>query len=120
MDSEHELIETAVLTRLLDRLDSLERKVDQLTAVVEQASRMAALLESDEIKNLLESGIIAPEAVGVISSAADALVAGRNQSTPQVGAIGLVKALRDPDLQRALGFLTLFGKEFGKNLSTAF
>jgi uncharacterized protein YjgD (DUF1641 family) len=120
MDSEHELIETAVLTRLLDRIESLDRKVDQLTAVIEQASHIADLIESDEIKNLLNSGIIAPEAVGVVSSAADALVASRNQSTPQVGMFGLLKALRDSDLQRALGFLVLFGKEFGKNLSTAF
>jgi len=120
MDNEHELIETAVLTRLLDRIDSLERTVDKLTAVVEQTSSMADLIESDEIKNLLDSGIIAPEAVGVVGSAADALVASRNQSTPQVGVIGMAKALRDPDLQRALGFLVLFGKEFGKNLSTAF
>ena len=83
-------------------------------------SRMADLLESGEVKNLLDSGIIAPEAVGVVSSAAEALVTSRGQSTPQVGMMGMVKALRDPDLQRALGFMILFGKEFGKNLSTAF
>lgn len=83
-------------------------------------TRMADLLESGEINNLLDSGIIAPEAVGIVSSAAEALVTSRSQSTPQVGVIGMAKALRDPDLQRALGFMILFGKEFGKNLSTAF
>ncbi len=79
-------------------------------------TRLAELLESGEINNLLDSGVIDPEAVGVVSSAANALVESRSKTTEPVGLIGLMKAMRDPDLQYALGFLVSFGKHFGKNL----
>jgi uncharacterized protein YjgD (DUF1641 family) len=35
-----------------------------------------------------------------------------------VGLWGLFKALRDPDTRRALGFLTSFGKHFGRKLQS--
>jgi uncharacterized protein YjgD (DUF1641 family) len=79
-------------------------------------TRLAELLESGEINNLLDSGVLDPEAVGVVSSAANALVESRNQTIEPVGLIGMMKALRDPDLQNAIGFLMSFGKQFGKNL----
>lgn len=79
-------------------------------------SRMAELLESGEINALFDSGVIDPKAVEVVGGAAQALVKSRSQPVPQMGFFAMLKTMRDPDVQRALGFLTLFGKEFGKNL----
>ena len=82
-------------------------------------SRMADLLESGEINALLESGVIDPKAVEVVGSAAQALVTSRAVPAPKVGLFGMLKAMRDPDMQRALGFLTVFGKNFGGNLDSS-
>lgn len=81
-------------------------------------SRMAELLESGEINALLQSGVIDPKAVDVVGTAAKALVTSRAEPAPKMGIFGMLKAMRDPDLQRALGFLTVFGKNFGENLDS--
>ncbi len=39
------------------------------------------------------------------------------QDPPKVGLMGLMKMLSDPDVQRALGFIFLFLKAFGKSIS---
>lgn len=67
------------------------------------------------LSTLLQSGLLAPEAVDVTSKAGDALVASR-ETTPEVGLLGLLRALRDPDVQHALGFFTAFSKQFGRRL----
>jgi uncharacterized protein YjgD (DUF1641 family) len=35
---------------------------------------------------------------------------------PKRGLFGLFGALRDPDVQHAVGFITTFAKKFGRNL----
>ena len=39
------------------------------------------------------------------------------QNPPKVGLMGLMKMLGDPDVQRALGFIFLFLKAFGRSIS---
>ncbi len=39
------------------------------------------------------------------------------QNPPKVGLMGLMRMLGDPDVQRALGFLFLFLKAFGRSIS---
>lgn len=125
----------AVLTTLTDRMDQLE----QLIAMADQAPgfvAMAADMFDDvyraaeeaghdpeqmlrrsltALSTLLQSGLLAPEAVDLAGQAGDALAASREE-TPEVGLLGLLRALRDPDVQRALGFFTAFSKQFGRRL----
>lgn len=126
-----------VLSQLMDRMDDLE----QLIVLTEQAPGFMAMIVDmfDSLHrravdaghdperlarrslaattSLLESGVLDPAAIDIVGKAGDALVDCRCQEeTPEVGLLGLLRAMRDPDTRRALGFLTAFGKRFGKEL----
>jgi hypothetical protein len=76
--------------------------------------------ELEALGVLLRSDVLAPEAVAVVAGAADALVEsrgeGQGEEAPRVGLFGLLRALSDPDVQRSLGFLLRFAKNFGRIL----
>ena len=65
---------------------------------------------------LVESKLLEPSALAVVSRLAAAFA--EPGETRPVGMWGLMRALRDPDLQRALGFLLAVGREFGRHLGT--
>jgi hypothetical protein len=65
---------------------------------------------------LVESRLLDPSALAVLSRFAAALA--EPGPTPPVGAWGLLRALRDPDVQRALGFLLGVTRELGRHLDT--
>jgi len=57
--------------------------------------------------------------VRLVGEAGDAFVASRKelrQSPKAVGVFGLLKALRDPDVQRAAALIVEFGRRFGRSL----
>jgi uncharacterized protein YjgD (DUF1641 family) len=83
---------------------------------VDAAARVAELVKSEEVHALMESGMLSPKTLNVLSNAADALVTSRDTQT-KVGAFGMLQALSDPDVQTALGFLITFGKKFGQNIN---
>lgn len=72
----------------------------------------------DAIGRLLRSGIFAPGAVDVVDRAAGALAQMDVEGARPVGAIGAVRALSDPCIQRSLGALIEFGKRFGRTVHT--
>ncbi len=83
-------------------------------------SRLGTLFQTDEFEALLNSGVLDPEALEAVGSLGSALVdtqkAAQCGDTPSQGVFGLLGALRDPDVQRAVGFITTFAKKFGRNL----
>jgi hypothetical protein len=83
---------------------------------VNVTTRMAVLLDSNEVNALLDSGILEPKTLRVIGSAGRALAETQIQPREKVGMLGLLRALGDPDVQQALGFLVTFGREFGRTL----
>ncbi|MGI9515600.1 MAG: DUF1641 domain-containing protein [Pirellulaceae bacterium] len=71
---------------------------------------------------LLDSNILDSHAVGIVDNAAKSLSHARQElcEAPvprRVGMFGLLKALRDPEVQRSLAFAVQFGKCFGRNLN---
>lgn len=97
----------------LTQLGSLLPTVQSILVQVEP------LFKSGSIEALLQSTILNPENVKAVSRVGDALQSAtvEHQRDPkQLGLFGTLKALRDPDAQRAMGFLTTFLKEFGKQL----
>lgn len=72
------------------------------------------------IGDLLASDILNPHALGVVDNAAKSLNSAQQQvcgeASERIGMIGLLKALRDPRIQRSLAFAVQFGKCFGKNM----
>jgi len=92
-----------------------------LRRTAEALSELSAFVGSNEFNALKNSGILNPQAVSVVGKAGDALADCRREcgdEPPKMGLWGLFKALRDPDTRRALGFLTTFGKHFGRKLQS--
>lgn len=77
---------------------------------------------SPAINRILDSPIIEPEPIDVLSETAVALVKGlkaARENDTRVGIRGLVKASRDEDVQRGLGFLVEVARVFGHDLRSS-
>ncbi|MEZ4884883.1 MAG: DUF1641 domain-containing protein [Chitinophagales bacterium] len=79
-------------------------------------SKMTVLMRSEEFKALLDSGALAPKTLKIVNCAAQALAESQNQPPQKVGFFGMLRVMGNPDMQRTLGFLTAFAKQFGKKL----
>ena len=112
---------------LIDSLDEAvrtasDRGIDLERGVIngaEAALRFGALMDADKVRDLdalLKSGVLAPATLRVIGELGRALTetAAAPPATP--GILGLLKALGQPDVQRALGFLVTFAERFGVRL----
>jgi hypothetical protein len=113
------------IAMLVDTFDSVYRRTEEaghdLYKVIHEGPeafiRINEFAASEAFNKLLDSGVLDPDAIDIVGKAGDALVECRCQEeTPEVGLFGLLRAMRDPDTRRALGFLTAFGKRFGKEL----
>lgn len=70
----------------------------------------------DVVEGLLASGILDPAPVAVVSRVGQALAFTGRESPPSVGAWGALRALKDADIQRAIGFALRFAQRFGHSL----
>jgi uncharacterized protein YjgD (DUF1641 family) len=108
--------ETARAVGKLSTLATPEN-VEQLTATVET---LQSTLSSPQVQSLLQSSILDPEAVGAVSELAEALVRSTHRAKEKPpeskGIFGLLGALRDPDVSRAIGFFVEFAKAFGQQV----
>lgn len=103
--------------RAADRGYDPERTLRQAFGAL---GRLGELFRSDEFQALLDSGVLDPSALEVVGGLGSALVETQDEAargqTPRQGLFGLLGALRDPDVQHALGFLTTVAKKFGRSL----
>ncbi|HET7698011.1 MAG TPA: DUF1641 domain-containing protein [Vicinamibacterales bacterium] len=85
----------------------------------EAALRFGATMDAGKVRDLaalLNSGVLEPGPLRIVGELGRAL-ADTAASPPQtIGVLGLVSALRQPDVQRALGFLVIFAEHFGRRL----
>ena len=110
-------------TQLIDAMVTFLPYFPRLVAVapnfIEVIERIEPFIASEEFDALLDSGVFDPETVRLVGEAGDAFVASRKelrQSPKAVGVFGLLKALRDPDVQRAAALIVEFGRRFGRSL----
>ena len=85
----------------------------------EAALRFGATMDVERVRELdalLKSGVLEPSTLRVVGELGRALTetAAAPPATP--GVLGLLKALGQPDVQRALGFLVTFAERFGRRL----
>lgn len=118
------------IATVVDILDAEYARAAQAGFDPERALRDAAqalgklseVFRTDEFQALLDSGVLDPEALQVIGGLGTALVESQKEAArgdiPQRGMFGLLGALRDPDVQHAVGFLTRFAKRFGRQLQS--
>ncbi len=74
---------------------------------------------SPAINRILESPIVEPEPIDILSETAVALVDGLKAAEAKktrLGLRGLLRATRDKDVQRGLGFVVEVAKVFGRDL----
>ena len=86
------------------------------------ALRFGAVMDPEKVRALealLKSGVLDPAALQIIGGLGRALIDTAAARPAPIGIIGLLKALGDPDTQRALGFLMNFAARFGSRLPEA-
>jgi hypothetical protein len=69
-----------------------------------------------DLDALLRSGVLAPGPLRIIGELGRALTETAAAPPASSGVLGLLKALGQPDVQRALGFLVTFAARFGRRL----
>jgi hypothetical protein len=79
--------------------------------------RLARLMQSPHFALLLDSGALSPGSVATLAQAGDALAGTSAEAGDRAGILALLRASRDPDVQRALDFMLRFMKRFGRSLA---
>ncbi|MFM2418477.1 MAG: hypothetical protein RL385_3200 [Pseudomonadota bacterium] len=74
---------------------------------------------SSELKALLGSGMLEPRALAALGQAARAIAEANSAPAPRIGLFGAMRAVRDPNVQRALGFMVQLSIGFGRALGPA-
>ena len=78
--------------------------------------RFARLMQSSAFEEVLDSGILEPHVVHVIGHLGRALSAARSEPGERAGLMALLRATRDPDVQRAIDFGLRFLRHFGSSI----
>jgi hypothetical protein len=85
----------------------------------EAALRFGATMDAGKVRELealLQSGVLDPAALRIIGELGRAMIDTASAPPQAVGLMGLFRALGDPNVQRALGFLITFADQFGRRL----
>jgi hypothetical protein len=117
----------ALIAMLMDSFDEAMRAAGDKGIDVERgvlngaeaALRFGATMDADkvhELDALLRSGVLAPGTLRVIGELGRALTETAGTPPKTLGIVGLLKALGQPDVQRALGFLVAVAERFGRRL----
>lgn len=102
-----------IAAQLADRGVDLDARLHSVVRALEVSTAPRAV---NGLAALVESKLLEPSALAVVSRLAAALA--DPGDTKPVGTWGMLRALRDPDVQRALGFLLAVAREFGRHLAT--
>ncbi len=85
----------------------------QLFAVT---TKFAEMMSTPEMKEMLEGGMFDVNTIKILSASSSALAEAQNSPTKKVGLFGMMREMRNSDMQKALGFLTNFGRLFGQKI----
>lgn len=108
---------TDIADGVIERLRERGIDVDErLRAMLRAADHLTSPRALDALASVLQSEILAHQTTEVIGRMGRAIVAAEHEARP-VGAWGMLRALRDPEIQRAAGFLVAMAQHFGKELT---
>jgi len=99
-----------------DRITTLLQVMDRLTQPAALAAVSSMLDKVEQVRYLLESGVFDPAAVRVVAELGQSLAMSGARTPPKIGAFGALRAMSDPDVQRALGFTLSLARSFGASL----
>ncbi len=101
-----------VIARLAERGFDVDQRMRALLAAADHLTSPRAL---DALAAVLQSEIMAHQTTEVVARMGRAIVHAEHEAMP-VGIWGLMRALRDPEVQRAAGFLVAMARRFGEEL----
>jgi len=105
-----------VIDGLVARLATRGVDLDQrLRALLQAADHLTSPRALDALASVLASDLMAHQTTEVVGRMGRAIVDAEHQAQP-IGAWGVLRALRDPDVQRAAGFLLAMARRFGAEL----
>lgn len=109
---------TDIVDGLIERLGARGIDVDdRMRALLRAADHLTSPRALDALASVLSSEILAHQTTEVIGRIGRAIVTAEHEARP-VGVWGLVRALRDPEIQRAAGFLIAMARRFGEELES--
>ncbi len=79
-------------------------------------TKLAQMMSTQEMQELLEGGMFDVQTLKIMGAASSALVESNQLPRKKVGLFGMMREMKNSDMQRAIGFLTTFGRLFGKKL----
>lgn len=91
----------------------LEQIVPELRRAFEAVLQ---LLTSTQVRQLLDSDLLLPGAIAALGTAARAMAAAAQAPESKLGLFGTLSALREPEVQRAVGFAVDIARRFGTNV----
>lgn len=112
----------AIFVDVADELmDGIAAEGVELTHLGDDARALLVGLikNSSGLRALLESDALDARALGTLGDVASALAEVSGRPATRVGALGLLRALGQQDVQRALGFLLQLAQSFGRRLGEA-
>lgn len=102
------------IAAMVDTSDELVLRLREAGVDIEHLGRRGARA----MKALIDSNVLEDAAIAVISNAAQSLEESACTARPAT-LFGLIRAMGDPDVQRALGFFLAFAKSFGSRCKTS-
>lgn len=103
-----------IASELADRGVSIDERGRAVLSLLEHLTRGEAV---SSLHGLLDSGLFAPGTIEALSNLAKALPASQDRAPHPVGPWRAYRALKEPDVQRALGFLLDVARRLGSSLS---
>ena len=92
---------------------ALDAVVPELGRALEAA---LVLLTHEQVRELLVSDLLLPSAIEALGVAARALGNAQRGASPRLGLIGTLSAMREPEVQRAVGFAIDVARRFGTSI----
>jgi uncharacterized protein YjgD (DUF1641 family) len=102
------------IAAMVDTSDELVMRLREAGIDIEHLGRRGL----HAAKALIDSNVLEDAAVAVISNAAQSLEESACTARP-TSLFGMIRAMGDPDVQRALGFFLAFAKSFGSRCKTS-
>jgi hypothetical protein len=107
---------TDIVDGVIARLAANGFDVDErMRALLQAADQLTSPRALDALTSVLQSEIMAHQTTEVIGRVGRAIVHAEHEAKP-VGVWGLMRALRDPEVQRAAGFMIAMARRFGEEL----
>jgi uncharacterized protein YjgD (DUF1641 family) len=108
---------TDVLALTVELTDELMKRRALLDTALELSDKLASVVDKPEFKSLVERTTSDSTALSVADKGTQALVETGGAGIEPVGPIGAFFKMRDPDVQRAVGFSLALAKRFGQLLA---